>query len=227
MKISPVAPQSRFRALVAGLYVLTIKNLIEVLLEPKSSCPWVDKTKEISVTLEHPTGSVILKFHESGYVSEADYAKDGIMFGVSIPNGCEFMSSDNTADKKENYLCRKDAKGNWMRIPHTISVVSIKGKNVTMDDKKINAMIERGEDVEIVKESKSRISQRMFNEFAFNCNVQPSAEDEEITFEDFKDLTIGAKIETSEYGNEGKTYSFVKSFCTTEAMELQLAKEDI
>ena len=226
MNIKPVAPKSGFRALAAGLYVLVIKNLLENRLEAKSECPWIDQTKEIKVQLEHEKGSVIHTFHQAGFVSQADYAKDGILFGQAVPKVCEFLSSVNSENKEELYLCKKDKQGNWNRIPHTVSFVSYKGKNVVMDDSKIDALIENGEDIEILKESKSRIAQRMFNEFAFLCDVQPSAEGEEITFEDFKDLTIGARVETKPYG-DGKEYSFIKRFSTAEAMEFELAKETI
>lgn len=227
MKIKPVAPKAGFKALIEGLYILLIKSCSTVTLVPKSVVPWTDATVEHKITLEdmNGSGSVIHQFHEDGYISAADYEPKGILHGQQIPKGCEFLSSDNSAGNEEQYLCRK-VDGEWQRIKHDVSRVSIAGKESVMKDDKIDAMLDNGEDITIVTESKSRIAKRMFNEFAFLSGLRAEDFDREITFEDFAGLAIGAKVGVKTYGADDKEFSFVKKFYSAEAMEAELAKID-
>lgn len=221
--IKPVAPKARFKALVAGIYVLVIKSLSTSTLERKNTVvPWTDATTEHKVTLECSEGAVVHQFHEAGYVSKDDYEKDGIFEGRAVPKDCEFLSSENNAGNEENYLCQKLKDGTWKRIAHNASKVSIDGKVSIMLDAEIDKLINNGVDVTFVKESKSRVSQRMFNEFAYLTGVQPKTPGAEITFSDFEGLQIGAKIETKPSGEND--YSFVKYFMSVEDAEAKVAK---
>jgi hypothetical protein len=221
------AKRARISVLKAGYHVATLVKMHLINLPTEKS--WADPTRQVEFVFENTEGTIKHWCNLDGFVNKTDLEEGGLYFtGKGIPAGFELRSTEGY---DESYLVNSKT---GKRVLHTRNLLIVKGKETVVEDKAIDAMITKGDNVEFAQranakgklvdcESKCRKANRMFAEAIVDLGFPV---DQDIDTDNIEEISaeltnseVGIKVREIEGSEKTEIHYFIEADKAQELMD--------